>query len=182
MVLSVRLHMNPVILTDKMFIYEEILRAFQKYKVKYIVIGGIAVNLLGALRSTADLDVLLEMSEENLKKALAVLKKCKFRVKQPIDLVKIADKKTREYLILKKNLKAVNFYKAGGFEEVDIIIETPVTFKEAKKDIVWVRGGDIRIPLISIDGLIKMKKKTGRIVDKLDIDALKRIKKLRGDR
>ncbi|MCX5699790.1 MAG: hypothetical protein NTX01_08890 [Candidatus Omnitrophica bacterium] len=162
-----------------MFIYEEILRAFQKYKVQYMVIGGIAVNLLGALRSTADLDVLLEMSEDNLKKALAVLKKCKYRVKQPIDLVKIADKKTREYLISQKNLKAVNFYKDGSFEEVDIIIEAPVTFKEAKKDITWARGSGISIPLISIDGLIKMKKKSGRIVDKLDIDALKRIKRLR---
>lgn len=162
-----------------MFIYEEILRAFQKHKVKYIVIGGIALNLLGALRSTADLDVLLEMSEDNLKKALAVLKKCKYRVKQPIDLVKIADKKIREYLIRKKNLKAVNFYKAGGFEEVDVIIGAPFTFEEAQKDIVWVRAGAIKIPLISIDGLIKMKKKSGRIVDKLDIDALKRIKRLR---
>ena len=37
----------------------------------------------------------------------------------------------------------------------------------------------MRIPLLSIDGLIKMKKKAGRIVDKLDIDALKRIKRLR---
>jgi len=165
-----------------MFIYEEILRAFQKYKVQYIVIGGIAVNLLGALRSTADLDVLLEMSEDNLKEALAVLRKCKYRVKQPIDLVKIADKKIREYLIRKKNLKAVNFYKTGGFEEVDVIIDVPFTFEEAQKDIVWVKGGAIKIPLISIDGLIKMKKKSGRIVDKLDIDALKRIKRLREPR
>ncbi len=162
-----------------MLIYENILREFQKQKVQYIVIGGIAVNLLGALRSTADLDILLEMSEINIKRALAVLKKNKYCIKQPIDFIKIADSEVREKLIRKKNLRAINFYKEGGFEEVDILIDTPVTFEDAKKDIIWVKGGDVKIPLISIDGLIKMKKKTGRIVDKLDIDALKRIKRLR---
>ena len=165
-----------------MFIYEDILREFQKQKVQYIVIGGIAVNLHGALRSTADLDILLEMNEGNLKRFLAALKKNKYRIKQPIDLIQIANEKIREYLVREKNLKAANFYKEGGFEEVDIVIDAPFTFKEAKKDITWVRSGNARIPLLSIDGLIKMKKKTGRIVDKLDIDALKRIKRLRGIR
>ncbi|MDD5108568.1 MAG: hypothetical protein PHC29_03550 [Candidatus Omnitrophica bacterium] len=162
-----------------MFIYEDILREFQKHKIQYIVIGGIAVNLHGALRSTADLDIMLEMSEDNLKNCLIILKRNNYRSKQPIDWIQIADKKTREYLIRKKNLKAVNFYKNSSFEEVDIIIEAPFTFGEARNDIIWVRSGSIRIPLLSIDGLIKMKKKAGRIVDKLDIDALKRIKRLR---
>jgi len=162
-----------------MFIYEDILREFQKHKIQYIVIGGIAVNLHGALRSTADLDILLEMSYDNLKKFLVILKNNNYCSKQPVDLMQIADKKSREYLIRKKNLKAINFYKNGGFEEVDIIIDAPVTFKEAKKDILWVRSGSTRIPLVSIDGLIKMKKSTGRTIDKLDIDTLKRIKKIR---
>jgi len=165
-----------------MFIYEDILREFQKHKIQYIVIGGIAVNLHGALRSTADLDILLEMSEDNLKRFLVILKRSNYRSKQPINLVQIADKKNREYLVRQKNLKAVNFYKAGSFEEVDIIIDAPFTFKEAKKDIVWAGSGSTRIPLLSIDGLIKMKKKAGRTIDKLDIDALKRIKRLRGIR
>ncbi len=165
-----------------MFIYEDILRNFQKQKVQYIVIGGIAVNLHGALRSTADLDILLEMNEDNLKKFLIILRKNKYHLKQPIDLFQIVDKKIREYLVREKNLKAVNFYKEGGFEEVDVIIDAPFTFKEARKDIIWVQSGGTRIPLMSIDGLIKMKKMAGRIVDKLDIDALKRIKRLGGIR
>lgn len=162
-----------------MFIYEDILREFQKDGIKYIVIGGIAVNLHGALRSTADLDILLEMSEDNLKRFLVILKNNNYRSKQPIDPIQIVDKKIREYLVAEKNLKAVNFYKKGGFEEVDIIIDSPFGFKEAKNDIIWVRSGSIRIPLLSIDGLIKMKKNSGRTVDKLDIDALRRIKRLR---
>ena len=52
-----------------MIFYEEIFWAFQKQKVKYVLVGGIAVNLLGSMRSTADLDILVEMSDDNLKNA-----------------------------------------------------------------------------------------------------------------
>lgn len=42
----------------KMIIYEDVFREFQKQKVKYVIVGGIAVNLHGLLRNTADLDIL----------------------------------------------------------------------------------------------------------------------------
>lgn len=162
-----------------MIIYEEILRAFQKQKVKYILVGGIAVNLLGSLRNTADMDILLEMCDDNLKKAVTILKRKGYGVKQPVEPLGIADKKTRECWIKEKHMKAFNFYKENGLKEVDIIIDTPVPYEEAKKDILWVKGGDIKIPVISIDNLIKMKKNTGRNIDKLDIEELKKIKKLK---
>ena len=162
-----------------MIFYEEILRAFQKQKVKYVLVGGIAVNLLGSLRSTADLDILVEMSDNNLKKIVNIMKKYGYRVKQPVDPIKIADKKTRENWIKNKNMKAFNFYKQDELKEVDIIIESPVSFEEARKKTVRIKIDDLILPVISINNLIKMKKKTGRAIDKLDIDELKKIKKLR---
>ena len=162
-----------------MIFYEEILRAFQKQKVKYVLVGGIAVNLLGSLRSTADLDILVEMSDNNLKKIVNIMKKYGYRVKQPVDPIKIADKKTRENWIKNKNMKAFNFYKQDELKEVDIIIESPVSFEEARKKPVRIKIDDLILPVISINNLIKMKKKTGRAIDKLDIDELKKIKKLR---
>lgn len=162
-----------------MIIYEEVIRAFQQQKVKYVLVGGIAVNLLGSLRSTADMDILLEMSDENLTKAVKILKKMGYRVKQPVDPLGLADKAIREYWITKKNMKAFNFYKEDGMREVDIIIDTPVTFEEAKNGLLRIKSGDLTIPVISIDNLIIMKKNTGRSIDKLDIEELKKIKKLR---
>jgi hypothetical protein len=41
-----------------MIFYEEIFRAFRKQKVKYLLVGGIAVNLFGAMRSLAGLGAL----------------------------------------------------------------------------------------------------------------------------
>lgn len=162
-----------------MIIYEGILKEFQKKKVKYVLVGGIAVNLLGSLRSTADLDILVEMSDENLAKIVKILKKRGYHVKSPVDPVGIADKNIRRDWIKNKHMKAFNFYKDDEMKEVDIIIDSPVTYEKAKKDVVKVKAGNITIPVISIDNLIKMKKKANRMVDEFDIEELKRIKKLR---
>jgi hypothetical protein len=43
-------------------------KSFQKHKVKYITIGGFAVNIYGYNRNTGDLDILIEDSIENRKK------------------------------------------------------------------------------------------------------------------
>ncbi len=76
-------------------------------------------------------------------------------------------------------MKAFNFYKSDGISEVDIIIESPVSFEEAQETAVVVNVDDIALPVISIDKLIKMKSKTGRSVDRLDIEELRGIKALR---
>jgi len=165
--------------TSKMIIYEEILREFQRQKVKYVLVGGIAANLLGSLRSTADLDILVEMSDSNLAKIVRVLTKKGYHVKQPVDPMGIADKKTRENWIKDKHMKAFNFYKEEALQEVDIIIDSKVSFEEARKNALRIKVGSIMLPVISLDNLIKMKKATNRSIDKLDIEELKKIKKLR---
>jgi hypothetical protein len=162
-----------------MIFYEEVLRAFNRQKVKYIVVGGIAVNLLGSLRNTADMDILVEMSDENLAKVVKILKTKGYKVKQPIDPMGIANSKTREDWIKTKHMKTFNFYKEEALEEVDIIIDSPVSFEEARKRALHIKRGSLSLPVISIDDLIKMKNKTGRAIDELDIRQLRMIKRLK---
>jgi len=143
------------------------------------MVGGIAFNLLGGLRNTADMDILLEMTDDNLTKAVNILKKGGYKVKQPVDPIGITDKETREDWIKNKHMKAFNFYKEDEFKEVDIIIDSPVSFEKARKTAVHVKSGNITVPVISIDNLIRMKIASGRNVDKIDIEELKKIKELR---
>ena len=160
-------------------IYEDILRDFKKQKVKYILVGGLAVNLHGALRHTADLDILVEMSDENLKKVIQTLKKKGYRVRQPVDPMGMAVKEIREDWIREKNMKAFNFYKDGELKEVDIIIRSPISYEKAKRGSVRVQAGDLTLPVMSINDLIRMKQKAGRAVDLLDVSELKIIRKLK---
>jgi len=161
-------------------LYEDILREFQKKRVRYVIVGGIAVNLLGSFRNTADLDILVEMTDANLAKVVTVLKKKGYRVKQPVDPMGIADKKTREDWIHNKHMKAFNFYKEEELKEVDIIIDTPVPYARARKNVKLIRGGGLTLPVVSLKDLIRMKKDTGRALDKVDIEQLKMVQKLRG--
>ena len=159
-----------------MYMYEEIFREFQNKKVKYVVVGGIALNLLGGNRSSFDVDILVEMSDENLKKVVSILKRKGYRVKQPINPMNIAVKDIRTDWIRGKNMKAFNFYKEKDMKEVDIIIDSPVQFEDAKKDYVRVKIGSLTVPVVSIKGLIRMKK---RSVDRLDIEMLSAIQRLK---
>jgi len=157
-----------------MILYEEVLREFQKQKVKYVLVGGIAFNLLGGNRNTLDMDILVEMADENLLKVVNIMKKAGYHVKQPVDPVKIADKKTREGWIKNKNMKAFNFYKGERtYEEVDIVIDSPVDFNEAIKDAIEAKVSGLTLKVISPEKFIKMKKFSGRAKDLQDIEDLK---------
>jgi len=163
-----------------MIIYEEILREFQKQKVKYVLVGGIALNLLGGYRNTLDMDILVKMSENNLKKVIKILKNRGYRVKQPVDPMMLADKKIREDWIKKKHMKAFNFYKSEkSYEEVDIIIDSTVDFETAYKNSKKIKAGRLVLPVISPYDFIKMKKKAGRKKDLLDIKEIKMLKKIK---
>jgi hypothetical protein len=75
-------------------------------------------------------------------------------------------------------MKAFNFYKENEFKEVDIIISSPVSFREAIRTAKHIKAENLTLFVISADNLIKMKKKANRDIDKVDINRLKRIKKL----
>jgi len=163
-----------------MILYEEILREFQKKKVRYILVGGMAFNLLGGERTTLDMDIIVEMTDTNLRKIVTIMKKAGYYVKQPVNPLMIADKKTREDWIKNKNMKAFNFYKGErSYEEVDIVIDSPVNFKNAIKKALRVKAGNLNLVTISPSDFIRMKKASGRDKDLEDIKYLKLAKKLK---
>ncbi|MCM8799283.1 MAG: hypothetical protein NC900_00935 [Candidatus Omnitrophica bacterium] len=157
--------------------YLGIFKEFNAKKIKYIVVGGLAVNLLGVPRITYDIDLLLYFEDKNLQKFLTLMKRWGFKPKVPVDIMEFLDEKKREDWIKNKNMKAFRLYKPQWpISEIDILIDTPVDYNEAIKNIHYIKSANISIPVISIDDLIKMKSKTGRKQDKADIRYLKKIK------
>ena len=135
-----------------------------------------AFNLLGGYRGTLDMDILVAMTDSNLRKVVTILKNAGYRVKQPVDPIMIADKKTRTDWIQNKHMKAFNFYKGEiSYEEVDIIIDSAVMYKEAAKSARTIEKGGLKLKVISPKNLIKMKKKAGRKQDLEDITVLRQL-------
>ena len=46
--------------------YKLLFEKLEEYKVRYVVCGGLAVNLHGIPRMTADVDIILDLTVENL--------------------------------------------------------------------------------------------------------------------
>lgn len=162
-----------------MVIYEDIFREFNKQRVKYIVVGGMAFNLLGGSRSTLDLDVIVDMKRNNFIKIINILKDLRYKLRQPIDPIIVIDNKARRELIKNKGMKALSFYrKSTSYEEIDIIIDHPLNFSQAKKKIKNIKIEKLTLPVVSSKDLIKMKEVARRVKDKEDIKQLKFIEGL----
>ncbi len=57
--------------------FEQTLAELNGAKIRYLLIGGVAVNLHGFSRATGDLDILISLNTNNLKKFVALMKKLK---------------------------------------------------------------------------------------------------------
>lgn len=157
--------------------YIAIFKKLNEERVKYAVAGGIAVNLHGIPRMTYDIDLLLELEDENLNKFLRLVKRWGFKPKVPVDIMDFAKKEKREDWIRNKNMKAFTLVNpAWAISEIDLIINTPIDYKKASKNINRITLRDVSIPVVSIDDLIKMKQKTSREQDKADIKYLRKLR------
>ncbi len=158
--------------------YLGIFKEFNKKKIRYIVVGGMAVNLLGIPRITYDIDLLLDLEDENLMKFLRLMKIWGFKPKAPVNIIDFANRDKREKWIKNKHMKAFNLVNPDwAIREIDIIINTPVNYKSAIKNIRRAILYKESIPIISAKDLILMKSKSNRAQDRDDIVNLKKILK-----
>lgn len=157
--------------------YLAIFKRLNEEKVKYIVVGGIAVNLYGIPRMTYDIDLLLEMDDKNIKRFLQLLKAWGFKPKIPVDIMDFAKKDKRQEWIKNKNMRAFNLVNPSwAISEIDVVIDSPVDYNKGKRSVNYITLQGVSIPVLSIDELIKMKKRTDRQQDKADIRYLKKLK------
>ncbi len=156
--------------------YLGIFRELNNKGIKYIVVGGMAVNFLGVPRATYDIDLLLYLEDKNLQKFLNLLKQWGFKPRIPVDIMDFADKKKRQDWIKNKNMKAFNLINPEwAIREIDIIIDTPIDYKKAIKSVKNIKFYNVVVPTISIDNLILMKSKSNRGQDKADIRNLRKL-------
>ncbi|MCD6109135.1 hypothetical protein J7J83_00010 [bacterium] len=162
-----------------MNIFEKIFKEFNSAKIKYLVVGGVAVNLHGYVRFTGDLDILLLLEEKNLEKVDTVMHKLGYSERLPVSIMSLKDEKQVKAWLKEKNMLAFSFTPPKNNPlQVDIVIEESLRFDKIVKDKVTKRIDNVSIPVVSIDQLIKMKRKADRQQDITDLEALIKLKKL----
>lgn len=138
--------------------------ALNRAKARYLVIGGVACILHGYARATDDIDILIERTEPNAGRVLKALAALGYGF-------------AREWTaaeILKRQITVI-----GDNPRVDVFtVAWSVKYEQAAPDSGTVNVAGVRIPLIDLAHLIETKR-TGRLQDAADIEALEEIRRLR---
>jgi len=154
---------------------ETIFIALNQADVRYLVAGGIAVNIHGYQRMTADLDIVIQLDTKNIKNAMGCLSKLKYEPLIPVNSNDFADPAKRKDWIETKNMQVLSL-QSQQFPEttIDIFVTEPFDFDEEYK-IATIADltPDLSFKLVNIPALIKMKQNTGRAKDMDDIEHLK---------
>lgn len=158
--------------------YKKVFKALNKAKVKYVVAGGVAVVLYGYPRLTQDLDLIVLLEEKNLGRFFDVLVSVGYAPKVPVQKSQFQSKSERERWKKEKGMIVFSFVdRKPPFEMIDMFVGEPIKFQDVYQDRKIVKVQRVSIPLISMDHLIRLKKKASRPKDLDDIIQLKHIKR-----
>ena len=157
--------------------FKRILKELENRKIKYLAIGGVAVNLYGYNRITNDLDIILSFEEKNVNIFVELMNNLGLKPKVPVDPNELANLEKREFWKNERNMKVFSFFNPNNEQEVvDVMIQDYINYDEALKNSKLMKDEDLSIPVISIDDLIKLKEISGRGRDLADIKILKKLK------
>lgn len=142
---------------------ESLLRSLNAHDVRYVVIGATAFPVHGYARATLDIDIFIEPTKANAKRARSALTEVGYDLGE----ISLQDMLTKKLLIRQYILEtAVHPFVAG------------VTFEDVWRNRITDRIGETTANFASLDDLIKMKQAAGRPKALEDLRALKM---LRGD-
>ncbi len=161
----------------KLSTLEIVFNALNQAKVRYLVAGGIAVNIHGYQRMTADLDLVIQLDTNNIKNAMSSLDQLGYQPLIPINTNDFTDPEKRKNWIETKNMQVLSL-QSQQFPEttIDIFVTEPFNFNnEYETAEIAELTPDISFNVISIPTLIKMKQKAGRARDLDDIQHLQLI-------
>ncbi|MBI4369451.1 MAG: hypothetical protein HY547_04405 [Elusimicrobia bacterium] len=157
-------------------LYERVFKALAKHRVRYLTVGGVAVNLLGIPRFTKDLDLMLDLERKNVMKVVMAMKELGYRPRSPVKSEYLADAKKRQHWIKDKGALVFTFQNSRPpHDQVDVFLENPINFRDAylRKKVFSAKG--LRISVVALVDLLKLKAKAGRLQDRADIAMLRKI-------
>lgn len=153
--------------------YEETIRALNEADVRYVVVGGLAVILHGHIRHTFDLDLIVDLTPTEARKAMKALTALGFRPKVPVEAEDFADAALRARWVEEKGMVVFSFWDpADDSLIVDVFVDEPIPFEDlwARSVVLTLNSTDVRVA--SIPDLIELKRRAGRPMDLRDIEIL----------
>lgn len=159
--------------------WQRLLAELEARRVRYVLVGGLAVSLHGVPRLTADLDLALALDERNAASFLGVMSDLGYQPRLPVDPSGLADEAVRRRWAEEKGLVVFPFWHPESpFADVGVLLSLPVPFEELWETRVTKRLAGVTVLVASITHLKVLKRAVGRTQDLADIDALERVEEL----
>jgi len=159
--------------------YVDLFRALTEHRARYVLVGGLALNLHGVERATMDVDLAVALDRDNLGATLDAAEQLQLIPVAPVPLRDAGDPANLARWRLEKNMVAFGLRpRAGHGPFVDLLTSLPVQFDELSRNAIVKEVEGIPIPVASINDLIIMKRAAGRPLDLADIQALESLKRL----
>ena len=146
----------------------EIWKYFSINRVKYLTIGGFAVNIYGYGRNTGDIDIFIEDSIENRENLRLALKQSGIGDFENMSTIQFIPGWTD--ISLNFNLRLDIMTSVKGLENI--------TFEQLLEKAYIAEINDIPVYFIDYENLIIAKKAANRPKDILDIEELEKLNRL----
>lgn len=147
----------------------QILAALDRHRVDYVIVGGLAVQTHGHVRTTVDIDIYPRPTPANMRNLAAALRELDARV-----LNEGYEKLAVDAQMLPRTTLWQFATRHGA---VDVIHDAPGAppYDELRERALNLRLGDVRVAVAGRDDLISMKRASARDVDLEDLAALNAI-------
>jgi hypothetical protein len=145
---------------------ERILAALAEHAVDYVIIGGLAVQTHGHVRTTVDIDVYPRPDPANLARLADALNALDARILNPGSEGATIDAATLP--------RATLWQFATPHGAIDVLHDSPGAppYDELRKRALEIRLGELELAVAGRDDLINMKRASARPVDLEDLAAL----------
>ena len=162
----------------KLISVEAVVAALDRAGVRFIVVGGLAVNAHGYLRFTKDLDLVIELVPGNILAAFGALAPLGYRPIVPVTAEQFADPELRRRMAAEKGMQVLQLYSDAHRETpIDVFVAEPFDFdSEYAEAMVKALPGVAPVRFVSIATLIRMKEAAGRPEDLLDAKYLRELR------
>jgi hypothetical protein len=145
---------------------ERILEVLAEYAVDYVIVGGLAVQTHGHVRTTIDIDVYPRPQRANLTRLAAALNALEARTLNP---------GSEELAIDAAMLPRATMWQfSTPHGAIDVLHDAPGAppYEDLRARALKIRLGQLSLTVAGLDDLISMKRASGRQVDLEDLAAL----------
>lgn len=142
-----------------------------KHRVRFVLIGGLAANVLGSPSVTHDLDICYARDPENLTALVSALKELGAELRG-----------VREPVPFRLDVRSLQHGDSFTFRTVAGALDVLGTpsgtggFKELERDAAETELLGMRVKVVSIDALIRMKRAASRRKDLVEVEILEALK------